>query len=185
MLHSPVEAFSEVGCIHLKNSERPCIIFLCRLWILFLESDGKGKSLSRVWLFATPWTVAYQFSPSMGFSRQEYWSGLPFPSPGDLSDPGIEPGSTRTGGRRFNLWATREAPFLRVVASNLFRILINLFSKMGLLTRQNMWTLDYSCTHLNTLCLLCMVEYVFWKYFNINFSGNHFLQGYQDIFGKV
>ena len=44
-------------------------------------------------LFATPWTVAYQASPSMGFSRQEYWSGLPFPSPGDLPDPGIEPGS--------------------------------------------------------------------------------------------
>ena len=51
------------------------------------------KSLSRVRLFATPWTVAYQASPSMGFSRQEYWSGLPFPSPGDLPDPGIEPGS--------------------------------------------------------------------------------------------
>ena len=42
---------------------------------------------------ATPWTVAYQASPSMGFSRQEYWSGLPFPSPGDLPDPGIEPKS--------------------------------------------------------------------------------------------
>ena len=41
----------------------------------------------------TPWTVAYQASPSMGFFRQEYWSGLPFPSPGDLPDPGIEPGS--------------------------------------------------------------------------------------------
>ena len=41
----------------------------------------------------TPWTVAYQFPPSMGFSRQEYWSGLPFPSPGDLPDPGIEPRS--------------------------------------------------------------------------------------------
>ena len=51
------------------------------------------KSLSRVRLFATPWTVAYQASPSMGFSRQEYWSGLPFPSPGDLPDPGIEPRS--------------------------------------------------------------------------------------------
>ena len=50
----------------------------------------KVKSLSRVRLFATPWTVAYQASPSMGFSRQEYWSGLPFPSPGDLPDPGIE-----------------------------------------------------------------------------------------------
>ena len=51
------------------------------------------KSLSRVQLFATPWTVTYQASPSMGFSRQEYWSGLPFPSPGDVPDPGIEPGS--------------------------------------------------------------------------------------------
>ena len=51
------------------------------------------KSLSRVRLFATPWTVAYQAPLSMGFSRQECWSGLPFPSPGDLPDPGIEPGS--------------------------------------------------------------------------------------------
>ena len=50
------------------------------------------KSLSRVRLFATLWTVAYQASPFMGFSKQEYWSGLPFPSPGDLPDPGIEPG---------------------------------------------------------------------------------------------
>jgi len=39
----------------------------------------------------TPWTVAHQAPPSIGFSKQEYWSGLPFPSPGDLSDPGIEP----------------------------------------------------------------------------------------------
>ena len=53
----------------------------------------KVKSLSRVRLFAAPWTVAHQASPSMGFSRQEYWSGLPFPSPGDLPHPGIEPRS--------------------------------------------------------------------------------------------
>ena len=53
----------------------------------------KVKSLSRVGLFATPWTVAYQAPPSMGFSRQEYWSGLPFPSPEDLPNTGIEPGS--------------------------------------------------------------------------------------------
>ena len=50
----------------------------------------KVKSLSRVRVFATPWTVAYQAHPSMGFSGQECWSGLPFPCPGDLSDPGIE-----------------------------------------------------------------------------------------------
>ena len=42
---------------------------------------GKVKSLSRVWLLATPWTAAYQGPPSMGFSRQEYWSGVPLPSP--------------------------------------------------------------------------------------------------------
>ena len=53
----------------------------------------KVKSLSHVQLFATPWTVVYQSSQSMGFSRQEYWTGLPFPSPGDLPNPGIEPGS--------------------------------------------------------------------------------------------
>ena len=50
----------------------------------------KVKSLSHVQLFGTPWTVAHQAPPSMEISRQEYWSGLPFPSPGELPDPGIE-----------------------------------------------------------------------------------------------
>ena len=53
----------------------------------------KVKSLSRVRLFATVWTVAHQAPPSMEFSRQECWSGLPFPSPGNLPDPAIEPRS--------------------------------------------------------------------------------------------
>ena len=53
----------------------------------------KVKSLSSVQLFATPWTVAHQAPQSMEFSRQEYWSGLPFPSPEDLPNPGIELGS--------------------------------------------------------------------------------------------
>ena len=58
-----------------------------------LARISEVKSLSRVRPFATPWTVAYQAPPSMGFSRQEYWSGLPFPSPKDLPDPALEPGS--------------------------------------------------------------------------------------------
>ena len=49
--------------------------------------------LNRVWLFVTPWTVALQAPLSVEFSQQEYWSGLPFRSPGDLPDPGIEPRS--------------------------------------------------------------------------------------------
>ena len=49
--------------------------------------------LSCVPLFVTPWPVACQAPLSMGFSRQEYWSGLPFPCPGDLLNPGVEPGS--------------------------------------------------------------------------------------------
>ena len=53
----------------------------------------KVKLLSCVPLFGTPWTVAYQASPSMGFSRQEYQNVFPFPFPGDLPDPGIEPAS--------------------------------------------------------------------------------------------
>ena len=48
---------------------------------------------SQIQFFATPWTVAHQASLSIGFSRQEYWGGLPFPTPRDLSHPGIEPKS--------------------------------------------------------------------------------------------
>ena len=59
------------------------------MWLLQFKLI-KIKSLSRVRLFETLWTVAHQAPPSMGFSRQEYWSRLPFPSPGDLPDPGIE-----------------------------------------------------------------------------------------------
>ena len=52
-------------------------------------SKVKVKLLSCVQLFVTPWTITYQTSLPMGFSKQEYWSGFPFPSPGDLPDPGI------------------------------------------------------------------------------------------------
>ena len=54
----------------------------------------KVKSLSRIRLFAIPWTVAYKAPLSMGFSKQEYWNGLPSTSPGDLPDPGTEPRSS-------------------------------------------------------------------------------------------
>ena len=59
-------------------------------WCLTLPIQGELEPVSHVQLFVTPWTVVRQASLSMGFSRQEYWSGLPFPSLGDLPDTGIE-----------------------------------------------------------------------------------------------
>ena len=74
------------------------------------------ESLSRVRLFVTPWTVAHQAPLSMGFPREEHWSGLPFPSPGDLTDPGIEPASPALAGRFFPTEAPGEpAPFFRLL----------------------------------------------------------------------
>ena len=68
--------------------------------------------LMSVRLFTTPWTVAYQTSPSMGFSRQEYWSGLPFPIPGDFPNPGIELISPALAGRFFTTSNTWEGHFM-------------------------------------------------------------------------
>ena len=75
----------------------------------FSKMKVKVKLLSLVRLFATPWTVAYQVPPSMGFSRQEYWRGLPFPSAGDLPNAGFEPRSPALQADAFTLWANREA----------------------------------------------------------------------------
>ena len=72
----------------LQHTRLPCPSLTARKWKV------KVKSLSCVWLFATLWTVVHQASPSMGFSKQEYWSGLPFPSPEDLPNPEIKPKST-------------------------------------------------------------------------------------------
>ena len=77
-----------------KDSTLPEDKVIMRIRLRYdIQVKVKVKSLSPVQVFATAWTVAYQAPPSMEFSRQEYWSGLPFPFPGDLPNPGIEPGS--------------------------------------------------------------------------------------------
>ena len=104
--HGP---FPKIQVLLKKNSPVLDAHFQATYWPFgawFNWKKEKVKSLSCVQLFATPWAIAYQSPPSMGFSRQEYWSRLPFPSPGDLSDPRIEPGSLTL---HFNLWVTREA----------------------------------------------------------------------------
>ena len=75
--------------------------FKCTLYACMLSWS------SPVQLFVTPWTVAHQAPLSMEFSKQEYWSGLSFPSPGDLPDPEIEPSSPALARRFFTTWATQ------------------------------------------------------------------------------
>ena len=86
------------------------VAFLLLLWnALKVKVKVKVKSLSCVRLFATPWTIAHQVPPSMGLSRQEYWSELPFPSPGESSRPRDRTQVSCIVGRHFNLCTTREA----------------------------------------------------------------------------
>ena len=69
-----------------------CVYIYNILFIYFYIYVCVCESFSHVQLLVTPWTIAHQAPLSMEFSRQEYWSGLPFPSPGDLLNPGIDPG---------------------------------------------------------------------------------------------
>ena len=87
------------------------------------------KSLSRVRLFVTPWTVAYQAPPSMGFSRQEYWSGLSFPSPEDLPNPGIEPGSLALQADTLTSEPPGKPSVYLVYFKNLYQYLTVLYTK--------------------------------------------------------
>ena len=73
------------------------------------------KSLSHVPLLATPWTVAHQAPPSMGFSRQEHWSGLPFPSPEALPNPGIKPRSPALQAEVFLLLSHQGSPIITLL----------------------------------------------------------------------
>ena len=101
---------SELGLEHRLTDFRAKVLFSFYLIVLKYVCV---KSLSHVQLFAIPWTVAHQAPLSMEFSRQEYWSGLPFLSPGDLPNPGIEPRSLRSpalAGGLFTTGTTWEVP---------------------------------------------------------------------------
>ena len=131
--------------------------FTARAWVPSLAEElrsykplkVKVKSLSRVRLFVTPWTVAYQAPPSVGFSRQEYWSGLRFPSPGDLPKPGIEPA------RHFTIWAKKRKQnfffFFFCLRSTKFPYFPN-FRWKDIISKQSIihWTLSERLTHAHT-----------------------------------
>ena len=93
--HLMVEIEEELESLLMKvreESEKAGLKFnIQKTKIMVSGPISSDQSLSRVQLFVTLWSVACQAPLSMGFSRQEHWSGLPLPSPGDLPDPGIEP----------------------------------------------------------------------------------------------
>ena len=105
------------------------------------------KSLSCVRLFAAPWTVAYQAPPSMEFSRQKYWSGLPFPSPGDLSHPGIESVSP----------ALQADSLLSEPPGNKGFIILS--SCLGLLWMQKVMQEGTTVSLIRSSLLLCLITY--------------------------
>ena len=93
-----------------------CLFLFC--WHLCLQIKNicvkdwlHAQLLSHVWFSVTPWTVACQAALSMEFSREEYWSGLPFPSPRDLPDPGIKPGSPALTGGFFTTAPPGKPPY--------------------------------------------------------------------------
>ena len=102
------------NCVFIKYHswttaiDHTTFIMLCWLIVPVCLCTCVCQLLSCVWLFATPWTIAHQASLFMALSRQEYWNGLPFPSPRDLLHPGIKPVSCIFG-QFFTIWATREA----------------------------------------------------------------------------
>ena len=91
-----------------------------KLWFWFSSKWKKVKLLSRVRLFATPRTVAYQAPLSIGFSRQGYWSGLPFPSPRDHPKTGIEPGSPALQADTLSSEPPEKPGFLEGISHELF-----------------------------------------------------------------
>ena len=114
-LYKSIESFLKWNdvCAYLFFSRQTMIKSLLgcqRDMITHFKERKKVKSLSHVWLFATTWTVTHQTPPSMGFSRQQYWSGFPFSSPGDLPNPGLEIRSPTLQADAFTVWATRDKP---------------------------------------------------------------------------
>ena len=119
----------------------------------------KVKSLSRVRLFAIPWTVVYQAPLSMGFSRQEYWSGVPLPSPGDLPDPGIEPRSPALQADIcFTLWATRE--YYNSMKPSFYKAFLD-FSRQGYFSTLSVLHILYKAkvsSHLTIRTFICVSD---------------------------
>ena len=104
----------------------------------------------------TPWTVAHQAPPAMEFSRQEYWSGVPFPSPGDLPDPGIEPTSPALAGAFFTTVPPGK-PVSGVQKSDLKRIYIFFFRLFSHIDYYRILSIVLSVLYRRSLLVICFI----------------------------
>ena len=112
-----VSTGSDYTVVEFQNYPHHTFIFLDRLQkAVLLLLCVHAQMLSCAPLFVTPWTVDSHVPLFMGFSRQKYWSGLPFPPPGDLPNPGVEPRASCKAGRFFTIWAIGEALLLLLQA---------------------------------------------------------------------
>ena len=135
--------------------------------------------LSCVWLFATSWTVAHQASLSMGFFRQEYWSGLPLPSPGDLLDPGIEPVSPALAGRSFT--AQPSGKLCYAVGSLICVVQSNVYMSIPI----SQFIPPLSPPWYPYVCFLGILD-AFWKCVHIpGYLMNHCVAGVQQRYGML
>ena len=146
-----------------------CLLGNCTLWwtgseMRCMNSGRKVKSLSRVRLFETPQTVACQAPPSMGFSRQEYWSVLPFPFPGDLPDPGIELGSPTLQADSLPTEPPGK-PSILVSSLNQKNVILDFIHEAHYQSSGGAWKSDQQ---LSTLLRsgLFLGYYLTWKFFN-------------------
>ena len=99
-----------VSYVAVESNRKFYCLVIRTITIIWVNVHWKKASAESCPTLAIPWTVACQAPLTTGFSRQENWSGLLFPSPGELPDPGLNPGLFRTAGRCFTDWATWEAP---------------------------------------------------------------------------
>ena len=149
--------FSREACTLLfypPHSYKLFCTYICLLCLpdgLFIPSVL--SRFSRVQLFVTPWTVAYQVTLSVGFSRQEYWSGLSCSPPGDLPDPGIKPGSLTSPALAGGFFTPNITDALYSKSSNLFQpvsaVLQGLSRKQGLTSNRQEGTFGGNTAVLN------------------------------------
>ena len=121
----------------------------------------QARILSRVWLFATPWTIDHQAPLSMEFSKQVYWRGLPF-SPPDLPDPGIEPlslASPALAGRFFTTWDTWEAP-QNTMPSVYLPIVINTSASGQTITDDQVFRVWVFCSLVRCLSIQSLMYFI-------------------------